>query len=219
METNMLRAFTRDDAGKGPSRKLRQKGLIPAVFYGPQAGSMAIAVQSADLSKLLKDGKENKFIKLSIDKKGKSIEKLSMLKEFQIEPVSRRMLHADFYEVSMDHKLTMDVPIHFKGNPIGVEEEGGELLHVKREIKISCLPGDLPEFIEVDISQLKIGDSVKIQDINCGEHLTVLDPEDTAIVLVTAARIAEAPETEEPVEGTEEPELVGKKEADQVEES
>lgn len=216
METNVLKAFTRDEAGKGSSRKLRQKGLIPAVFYGPQSKSIPITIQSSDLLKLLKEGKDNKFIKLSIDRQGKSIEKLSMIKEFQIEPVGRQMIHADFYEVSMDHKLTMDIPIHFKGTPVGIEE-GGELLHVKREIKISCLPNDLPEFIEVDVSQLNIGDSIKIQDIHCGEHVTILDQEDTTIALVATAKTKEEPVEGE--EGVSEPELVGKADENQEEEN
>jgi large subunit ribosomal protein L25 len=212
METNVLKAFTREESGKGPARRLRQKGLAPAVFYGPKAESIPISVQAADFLKIIRDGQENKFIKLLIDNQGKVSEKLSMIKEFQLEPLSRKMLHADFYEISMDHKLTMDVPIHFKGQPVGIED-GGELLHVKRDVKISCLPGDLPEFIEVDISHLKIGDSIKIQDIHCGEHITILDQADTAIAIVSASKVAA--ETDKTEEGAAEPALVGKKATDE----
>jgi large subunit ribosomal protein L25 len=212
METNILKAVLREESGKGPARRLRQRGFIPAVFYGPKAGSIPISIESADFLKIMKDGDENKFIKLIIEDRGQQIEKLSMIKDFQIEPIDRNMLHADFYEISMDHKLTIEVPIHFKGQPIGVTE-GGELLHVKREVKISCLPGDLPEFIEIDISNLKIGDTIKIQDINVGKDITVLDQGDTAIVIVTSVKTAAEPEKTE--ETTAEPELVGKKTADQ----
>jgi large subunit ribosomal protein L25 len=217
METKTLNAFTRDESGKGPARRLRQKGLTPAVFYGPKSEAIPISIQSSEFLKLLKDGQENKFIKLIIDNKGSSMEKLSMIKEFQIEPISRRMLHADFYEISMDHKLTMEVPIHFKGKPVGLDD-GGELFHVKREIKISCLPGDLPEFIEVDISHLKIGDSIKIQDVPCGERITILDQADAAIAIVSAPKIIAEPvvETEE---AAAEPEVIGKKAKEEGEEA
>jgi len=209
METTTLNAFIRNESGKGPARRLRQKGLAPAVFYGPKAEAIPITISSVDFLKILRDGQENKFIKLMIDDQGKIMEKLSMIKEFQIEPISRKMLHADFYEISMDHKLTMDVPIHFKGQPVGLED-GGELLHIKREIRISCLPGDLPEFIEVDISHLKIGDSIKIQDIPCGEHINVLDHADAPVAIVSAAKVAAAA-PEETEEASAEPEVIGKK--------
>ncbi|MBN1662689.1 MAG: 50S ribosomal protein L25/general stress protein Ctc [Deltaproteobacteria bacterium] len=212
METNILNAITRETSGKGPARRLRQKGLIPAVFYGPKAESIPITIQSSDFLKIIRDGEENKFIKLIIDNKGQKLEKLSMIKEFQIEPIDRKMLHADFYEISMDHKLTMDVPVHFKGQPVGVED-GGELMHLRREIRISCLPGDLPEFIEVDVSQLKIGDSIKIQDISFGEHITVMDHTDTAIASVAATRVTAEPAAEGEA-AAEQPEVIGKKDAE-----
>lgn len=209
METTVLRAFTREESGKGPARRMRQRGLAPAVFYGPKAESIPISIQAADFLKIIREGQENKFIKLQIESSGTVTEKLSMIKDFQLEPVSRRMLHADFYEISMDHKLTLEVPIHFAGKPAGVDD-GGELHLIKRELKISCLPGDLPEFIEVDVAALKIGESLKVQDIVLGENITVLDHGDTAIATVSAAKVTEAA-TEPTEEGAAEPEVISKK--------
>jgi len=109
-------------------------------------------VNAADLLKIMKKRKENIFIKLLIEGE-EQLERLSLIKEMQIEPVSRRVYHADFYEIRMDHKLTIDVPLRFTGTPVGVLN-GGDLQHLKRDLKVSCLPTALPDFIEVDVSGL-----------------------------------------------------------------
>ena len=209
MEIFDLKASIRKESKKGPARRLRQQGMLPAVFYGPKAGSLLLSLNSSDLMKLRKQKAENMFIKLIIDDGGKKVEKLSMIKELQIEPVSRSFVHADFYEISMDHELTLEIPVHFVGKPVGVEN-GGELQHVKREIKVSCLPSKLPEFIEMDISALDIGDSLKVKDIAPIAGVTVLDHEDASVVTVTAVRVAKvtteeaaAAEAAEAVEGGE----------------
>ncbi len=187
MEATELDAVTRTETGKGPARRFRMEGLIPAVFYGRGDKAVHITVNAAELLKVVKAKKENIFIKLLItgDKKGK----LSLLKELQIEPVSRRFYHADFYEIRMDHKLTLDVPIHFSGIPVGVEN-GGELQHLKRDLKVSCLPSVLPDFIEIDVAGLDIGDSIKVQDIPVPEGVTVLDPGDVGVAMVAIVKVS-----------------------------
>ncbi len=199
MEICDLKASIRKESKKGPARRLRQRGLLPAVFYGRGSDSLLLTLNSSDLMKLRKQKAENVFIKLIIDDGGKKIEKLSMVKELQVEPLSRSFLHADFYEISMDHELTLDIPLRFMGKPVGVEN-GGELQHVKRELRVSCLPTKLPEFIEVDISALDIGDSFKVRDIAAIDGVTVLDHEDASIATVTAVRAAKVT-TEEAVAG------------------
>jgi large subunit ribosomal protein L25 len=192
MEATELNAVTRTETGKGPARRFRKEGLIPAVFYGRGNKAVHITVNATELQKLVKAKKENIFIKLLI--KGDKKRKLSLLKELQIEPVSRRFYHADFYEVRMDHKLTLDVPLRFAGIPVGVQN-GGELLHLKRDLKVSCLPSDLPDFIEIDVTGLDIGNSVKVQDIPVPEGITVLDPGDVGVAIVSVMKIA-VPEVE-----------------------
>ncbi|PKN35261.1 MAG: 50S ribosomal protein L25 [Deltaproteobacteria bacterium HGW-Deltaproteobacteria-19] len=210
MEVMELRAEARTGSGKGPARRLRSQGKIPAVFYGGGADSVPISVSSADLRKLLKSAEENVFVKLVIDDAGKKAEKLSLIKELQIDPATRKLFHADFCEVSMDHKMTFDVSLHFTGTPVGTQD-GGEMLHLKRDVRVSCLPGLLPQFIEVDVTGLKIGDSLKVADLKVAEGVALVDGEDTAIVTVMAPRVAEAVEPEAGEEGTKEPEVLKQK--------
>lgn len=202
MEIYELKAFVRDRKGKGPARRFRKDGLLPAIFYGKDAKSTPIVVNTSQLMKLLKDRDETIFIKLIISN-GSEIEKFSIIKDIQSNPVTRRFLHADFYEISMTEKSSFDVPIHFTGRPVGIDN-GGELHIIKRDLKVSCLPGLLPDFIELDITALNIGDSIKVQDIKIADGLTILEPVESAIVTVSTAKAAkETQETE-----LQEPELV-----------
>ncbi|MBU2251866.1 MAG: 50S ribosomal protein L25/general stress protein Ctc [Proteobacteria bacterium] len=198
MEATELKACIRKESGKGPARRFRKEGLIPAVFYGRGEEAIPLSVNAANLRKIIKEKKENVFIKLLIEGE-KRLEKLSMIKELQIEPVSRRFYHADFYEIRMDHKLTVDVPLRFNGIPVGVEK-GGDLQHLKRDLKVTCLPSALPGFIEVDVSGLDIGDSIKVQDIKAPEGISVLDPGDVSVVMVAVVKVA-VPEVAEEAEG------------------
>lgn len=186
MEATELKAYARDLCGKGPARRLRKKGLIPAVLYGSKMQTRLLSVSAADLANLRKK-EEKAFIKLIIDEEGKKTEKLSIVRELQVEPLSRQYIHADFYEIEMGHKMTFDIPFHFSGDPIGVEE-GGELHLLKRELKASCLPSARPEFIAVDIGGLRIGDVLKIQDITPPEGVSFDEQGDTAVVSVSAVR-------------------------------
>jgi large subunit ribosomal protein L25 len=187
METSELKASLRNTSGKGVSRRLRKDGLTPAVFYGPKTEPVLLAVNSSDLMKILKGKEENVFINLLIGNGGQ-MEKFTLIKELQIDPVSRKFLHVDFCEIDMEHPITLDVPIHFKGQAIGIDN-GGDLHHIRREIKVSCLFTVLPEFVEVDLSGLNIGDSIKVQEIKLPDGVNVLDPHDTIIASVTAPRV------------------------------
>jgi large subunit ribosomal protein L25 len=198
MEATELKAFTRKETGKGPARRFRMKGSIPAVFYGRGEEAIPLTVNADELLKVIRAKKENIFIKLMIEGE-KQLEKLSLIKELQIEPVSRRFYHVDFYEIRMDHKLTLDVPIHFAGIPVGVTN-GGELQHLKRDLKICCLPSVLPDFIEIDVSGLEIGDSIKVQDIPVPEGIAVLDPGDVGVAMVAMVKVT-VPQAEAAAEG------------------
>ncbi len=204
MEISELKASLRNTSGKGVSRRLRKDGLTPAVFYGPKTEAVLLAVNSSDLMKILKGKEENIFINLLIGD-GRKMEKFTLIKELQIDPVSRKFLHVDFCEIDMEHAITVDVPIHFKGEAIGIDN-GGDLHHIRREIKVSCLFTVLPEFVEVDISGLGIGDSIKVQDIKLPDGVNVLDPHDTIIASVTAPRAVVAAEPVEEQEAVETPE-------------
>jgi large subunit ribosomal protein L25 len=197
MEITDLTAQVRKEQKKGPARRLRQKGLVPAVFYGRSAENILLTVRNDELVKLHKDKKDHAFIKLIIDDGGREkIEKLSLIKELQVQPLSGKFYHADFYEVDMKHKLTFDVSLNFVGKAVGVEN-GGELQHIKREVKVSCLPANLPEFIEIDVSALDIGDSIKVKELQLPEGLTVLDQPDAAVVAVAVIKVVKPTPAEE----------------------
>jgi large subunit ribosomal protein L25 len=196
MEVTDLAVQVRKEQKKGPARRLRQKGFVPAIFYGRSAENILLAVKNDELVKLYKDKKNHAFIKLIIDDGGnKKIEKLSLIKELQVQPLTGRFYHADFYEVDIKRKLIIDVSLRFIGKAIGVEN-GGELQHIKREVKVSCLPLDLPDHIDVDVTNLKIGDSIKIRDLKVVEGITMLDRPDASIASVAVIKVVKV---EEPV--------------------
>jgi large subunit ribosomal protein L25 len=207
MEISELKASRRKDIGKGVARRLRKDGFVPAVVYGSKTEPVLLSINSAELIKILKGKEENVFINLHVDN-GKKIEKFTLIKELQIEPVSGKFLHIDFFEIDKKQAITLDIPIHFTGVAPGVET-GGELHHIKRDIKVSCLFAVLPEFVEVEVSGLNIGDSIKVHDIKLPEGITVLDPEDTIIASVTAPKVTvkveEVAELEQEPEESQEP--------------
>jgi large subunit ribosomal protein L25 len=197
MEITELGAQVRKEQKKGPARRLRQQGFVPAIFYGRSSDNILLAVKNNELFKLHKDKKDHSFIKLIIDDGGnKKIEKLSLIKELQIQPLTGKFYHADFYEVDMKHKLTLEVSLRYIGKAIGVEN-GGELQHIKREVKVSCLPANLPDHIDVDVSSLDIGDSIKVKELKLPEGITVLDPPDAAVAAVAVIKVAKATPEEE----------------------
>src|SRR5450759_886520 len=196
MEITELAAQVRKEHKKGPARRLRQQGFVPAIFYGRSAENILLAVNNKELLKLHKDKKDHSFIKLIIDDGGKKkIEKLSLIKELQVQPLTGKFYHADFYEVDMKHKLTFEVSLRFTGKAIGVEN-GGELQHIKREVKVSCLPANLPDHIDVDVSALDIGDSIKVKELKLAEGMTILDLPDSAVAAVAVIKVVKV---EEPV--------------------
>jgi large subunit ribosomal protein L25 len=197
MEVTDLAAQVRKEQKKGPARRLRQKGFVPAIFYGRSAENILLAVKNDELVKLYKDKKNHAFIKLIIDDGGsKNIEKLSLIKELQVQPLTGKLYHADFYEVDIKRKLTVDVSLRFVGKAIGVEN-GGELQHIRREVKVSCLPLDLPDHIDVDVTNLDIGDSIKIRDLKVAEEITILDRPDSAVAAVAIIKVVKEPVKEE----------------------
>ncbi|KQC06906.1 MAG: hypothetical protein APR62_00870 [Smithella sp. SDB] len=194
MEVTDLAAQIRKEHKKGPARRFRQSGLVPAVFYGRSAENILLTVKNDELIRLHKDKKDHAFIKLIIDDgSAKKIEKLSLIKELQVQPLTGKLYHADFYEVDEKRKITMDVSLRFIGKAIGVEN-GGELQHIKREVKVSCLPLNLPDHIDVDVTALDIGDSIKIRDLKIAEGITVLDRPDTAVAAVQVVKVAKIEE-------------------------
>ena len=184
MERPLLSAEIREGVGKGKARKLRAKGLIPAIFYSPQSQSIPLVIDSKEFVKTLQtEAGENVLIDLNIRKGDQADRKVVMLKDIQIDPLQGTTLHTDFYEVAMNEMVTVEVPIHLVGKPEGIKM-GGILEQIRRVIQIQCLPGDIPKSIDVDVSSLKIGDSIHVQDIQTEKAKILFDTNFTIATVV-----------------------------------
>jgi len=201
MDTMQLSSEIRTQTGKGSARKLRSTGKLPAILYGPETDPIMLTLDCTELRKALK-GKsaETVLLNLRIDSGKKGQSKKVMIKEIQKDPVERDYLHVDLFEISLKKELEVDIPIHLVNTPIGVTE-GGILQHVRREVKVSCMPDDLVDKIDVDVSDLDIGQSLHIGDISFPSGLKSLEDVDVTIVTVVAPRVDEVEEEE--VEGEE----------------
>ena len=201
MELIELKTNIRTTTGNGPARRLRRAGQIPAVFYGPGAESVLLSVDINDLGMVLQKGRIGQvLLNLVIQNDGETSTKTVMIKELQIHPVSRNFLHIDFYEIAMDSKIVVNVPIITTGKSKGVEI-GGILQIIKRELEVQCLPLDVPKSIEIDITDLNIGDSIHVGDIPRQNEVEFLDDENFTVVTIVIPKIEEE---EEPVEEEEE---------------
>ena len=190
MERPVLRAETREGTGKGVARKLRGKGLIPAIFYGPRSKAVALVIDAREFTKTLQtEAGENVLIDLEIMKGDRSDRKVVMVKDIQVDPLQGITLHADLYEVAMDEMVTVEIPIHLIGKPEGTKM-GGILEQIRRVIQMQCLPGDIPKGIDVDVSSLKIGDSIHIQDVKV-ERAKILSDTNYTIATVVPPVVEE----------------------------
>ena len=204
MEIPQLNAIIRESHGKGPARTLRREGKVPAVLYGRGVETIQLAVDSRDFEKLIKEaGAGTHLITLTIEGDAPQT-KTAMIKELQTHPLKQQILHADFYEIAMDREIEVQIPIIPVGKAIGVEN-GGMMQIVRREIEAYCLPLQIPEAIEVDVSELNIGDSLHIKEIKLPEGVTIDAENDyTVITVVSPAAMEEEPEEElEEIEGEE----------------
>lgn len=205
MERPVLKAEIREGVGKEIVKKLRVKGLVPAIFYGPRTDSIPLVVDPKELAKSLQtEAGENVLIELQIRKGDQADRKVVMLKDIQVDPLLRTTLHADFYEVAMDEMVTVEVPVHLIGKAEGVKA-GGILEQVQRVIQIQCLPGDIPKSIDVDVNALKIGDSIHVKDIQI-EKAKILSDSNLTIATVVLPVVEAKPVEEaapEAVEGAE----------------
>jgi large subunit ribosomal protein L25 len=207
-----LRAKPREESGKEYAKKLRKNGFVPAVLYGPETKTLALEVETKSFLSLLRGGLgENVIITLLLDDKKDSQRKV-LVREVQRDPVTGAILHLDFHQISLTKKLTIQVPIHLMGTPVGVDD-GGILQHALRDLEIECLPTAIPEKIEVDVSHLKIGDSVHVADIKV-ENAEILSDSKSSIVSVVPPTVFKEPEVAAPV-AEEEPEVIGEKEGEE----
>ena len=215
-----LQAEKRSTRGKNEARRLRAAGKIPAVVYGGEKGkAVEIAVDPKALMRILhSESGVNTLIGLELDGGNTRV----LVKEYQLDPITHRLLHTDFYQVAMDKALTVTVPIVLKGEARGVKQQGGIVDFVNREIEIEVLPGEIPENITVDISELMLNQGVRVRDLQTeGAKWKAISDEDMMIVHVVALKAEEeAPAADAAAAAATpaEPEVIKKGKADKEEE-
>jgi large subunit ribosomal protein L25 len=189
METVELKAEAREGAGKGVSRRLRRAGKIPGIFYGPTREATTIAIDAREFGRKVADLEGAHLIRF--DCPASEINgRVALVKSTQYHPVSGDALHVDFYEVDLTKRIRVAAPLHFTGRPAGVAL-GGILQPVRREIEVECLPGDIPEFVSVDVSALGIHDSIQVSQIAMPQGVQAVFDDDFTVVTVLAPAVEE----------------------------
>ena len=216
-----LEATTRDTIGKNEARRTRRQGLVPGVLYGGDRGrATPIAVDLRALLKILhSESGQNTLISLKVAGAGDT---RVLVKDFQLDPVTHEVLHADFYRVAMDKVLQVTIPVTVKGEPKGVKQQGGVLEFIRREIEIECLPADIPEHIEIDISELMLHQGIRVRDLPIDPKLKPVTEADAMLLHVIMPRAEEvaAPAEAAATAAPAEPEVIkkGKKEEEEEKE-
>jgi large subunit ribosomal protein L25 len=163
METFALEGKVREGRGKGPARQTRKTGMVPAVLYGGRKDSISLAVNAKQVARILRSETGRNTI-FSVQVAGGTDEK-AMLKDWQVDPVSGKLLHVDLLRIAMDVRMRVRVPVHTFGEPQGVKMQGGVFETVTRDVELECLPGDIPEEFRVDISDFMIGRQLRAGDL------------------------------------------------------
>jgi len=209
MSNFVIEVEERTALGKNESRRLRRDGKIPGVLYGAGKRNFPVSVDPARVEQILhSEAGENTVLDLKL--KGENAQRKAMIREYQTDPVRGTIVHADFIRIEMDQKLEVHVPVRIVGVSPGVKEQGGVLEIVQRSLDVSCLPGDIPEMIEIDISALNIGDQVRLADLTSLERIEFLQPADTVVVTVVMPRVVEEETAALEGEAEAEPEVIAK---------
>ena len=192
-----LDAVRRNRFGKNEAGRIRREGRIPAVVYGEAQQAEPVSVDPKELLRILRsESGANTLISLKIDGQGDA---RVLVKEYQIHPVDHDLLHADFYRVAMDKVLRVAVPVHLSGEARGVKAQGGIVDFVHREVIIECLPGDIPEHITVDVTELMLHDGIRVRDLPTGGRWKAVSDADMLIVHVVTVKVEAEPEPVEAV--------------------
>ncbi len=212
MEEILLDAELRQELGKGKVKDLRGKGFMPAVVYGEGRESMPIKISTSVLLKLIHRCRvEGVIINLKIKEELGQKSRACLIKEIQYDPVHGDMVHVDFNEISLSKKIKIAVPVTVKGEAVGVKQEGGSLEHILWEVEVECLPMDIPKGVEIDISHLKLDESIHVKDLVLPSGVRILNDPGAVVLTVAAPMKEEAPA--EALEGEEkkEPEVIKEK--------
>jgi len=224
-----LEAKKRMGRGKNEARRLRVSGQIPAVVYGARRDGqvpegLPVAVDPREVLRILhSESGANTLINLKLEGGDSRV----MVRDYQLDPITHQLLHADFYQLAMDKAITVAIPIQIKGEPVGVKQQGGLLDFVTREIQVSCLPTDIPEHIDVDVSELGLHQSIRVKDIATNPKWKAVTDGEAMLVHVVVPKAEESATTTAAAEGaaaapaaaaTAEPEVIKKGKTEEKEE-
>lgn len=202
-----MKAIARENTKKSFAKKLRAAGKVPAVVYGKKVESLPVTVQEKEIWQILRT-EANAVITMEIENEGSHP---VMVYEVQKDPISNRLLHIDFHQIDLTEKIRTQVALEVIGEAIGVREEGGVLQYGTFEVEVRCLPGDVPSSIEIDVSELQIGDSLTVADLTVSEEIEIMSEPTETVVSVLAPQ-QEEEETDADEDAPTEPELVGQEE-------
>ena len=206
-----IKAEKREVFGKNASRRLRKEGMVPVILYGSNEVNVPLTLEKEVLFKILRsETGENTVFEVSFNSETRN----AMIKDLQLDPVSDEILHADLIQIAMDKVVRVSVPVVTVGDAVGVKTEGGFVDFITREIEVECLPKDIPEHIEIDISHLHLRQSFKVGDVNVSEGIKLIaDPDSMLIHIELPAKEEieiEKEEEEEVISEEEEPEVIKK---------
>jgi large subunit ribosomal protein L25 len=190
MEMRELTIQKREGLGKGAAKRLRRAGQVPAILYGG-ASPVNIAVAPRDVFRLI-HGHEGstQLLKVSFADNGES--RMAIIRDIQFDPVSEDLIHVDLQEVAMDRAIQVSVAVHHVGDSVGVRENQGILEMILREVQVSCLPGNIPEVLDADVSGLRIGDVLTVKDLKAPEGVRILNDPTQAVATVAPPAVEEA---------------------------
>lgn len=207
MEHELI-AQARLERTRGDKQRMRRNGMVPAIVYGKNVGSVAIAVDAAGIKKILNEAGTNALINMKVKENGNTRKFKALIKAIQRDPVRRDLIHIDFHQVSVKDRVHATVPVHLEGTPAGVLG-GGILAHLARRVEVECQADRIPDSLVVDISGLEIGDTFSVAELELPDGVKILDDPAAPVVMVTAAERPEA-EAEAPDEGESSTEEEGK---------
>ena len=216
----VVKSEKREGLGSNAARRLRAQGFVPAVLYGESLETTALVLSKKDIVQILRlESGENTIFQVAVDGGTTDV----MIKELQIDPASDELLHVDLIRISMDKPIRVTVPIVHRGEPVGVKTEGGFVDFVTREVEVECLPRDIPESIGIDISELHINQSYKVQAMAVPAGVKIITDPNTVLVLISMPHKeeevfpGEKPEGEVAAEEPKEPEVIKKERAEKEE--
>jgi large subunit ribosomal protein L25 len=202
-----LKAQKRTEIGRNAIKKVKNDGMVPGVIYGSNLEPINLQINGRELLSLLSHASgENILVELEIQDGSEKQNALAMIQEIQHHPLQRQILHVDFHAVSANETVSAEIPIETTGEAVGVKVQGGLLEHILRYLEVECLPGDLPQIIEVDVTNLEVGQSLHVRELNLPPGVEAMtDPEQT-VVAVVESRVEE--EVVEPLVTPTTPEII-----------